>query len=177
MTEALQFDTFFLPGPTEVPSDVLAAMSRPMMPHRGAEFESLFARIQSGLQFVFRTRRPVYVSSSSATGLMEAAVRCAPPGPVLALVNGAFSARFAAIARACDRDTQVLEVPPGSVHEHSAIDEALAARTFAAMTVVHSETSTGALTDIAPPGRSRKGGGLRSDPGFLYNSPGSSHST
>jgi aspartate aminotransferase-like enzyme len=149
MTEALQFDTFFLPGPTEVPSDVLAAMSRPMMPHRGAEFESLFARIQSGLQFVFRTRRPVYVSSSSATGLMEAAVRCAPPGPVLALVNGAFSARFAAIARACDRDTQVLEVPPGSVHEHSAIDEALAARTFAAMTVVHSETSTGALTDIA----------------------------
>jgi aspartate aminotransferase-like enzyme len=108
---------------------------------------------------------------------MEAGVRCAPPGPVLALVNGAFSARFAAIARACDRDTQVLEVPPGSVHEHSAIDEALAARTFAAMTVVHSETSTGALTDIAPPGRSRKGGGLRSDPGFLYNSPGSSHST
>jgi aspartate aminotransferase-like enzyme len=80
---------------------------------------------------------------------MEAAVRCAPPGPVLALVNGAFSARFAAIARACDRDTQVLEVPPGSVHEHSAIDEALAARTFAAMTVVHSETSTGALADIA----------------------------
>jgi aspartate aminotransferase-like enzyme len=64
-------------------------------------------------------------------------------------VNGAFSARFAAIASACDRDTDVLDVPFGGVHDLSAIDEALAARTFAAMTVVHSETSTGALTDIA----------------------------
>jgi aspartate aminotransferase-like enzyme len=149
MTDRSPFGTFFLPGPTEVRGDVLAAMTRPMMPHRGAEFESLFARIQDGLRLVFRTRRPVYVSSSSATGLMEAAVRCAPRGPMLSLVNGAFSARFAAIARACDRETVVLDVPFGSVHELSTVDEALATRAFAAMTVVHSETSTGALTDIA----------------------------
>jgi aspartate aminotransferase-like enzyme len=142
------FGRFFLPGPTDVRPEVLRAMTRPMMPHRGKEFEALFARLQEGLRLVFRTRRPVLVSSSSATGLMEAAVRCAPPGAVLALVNGAFSARFAAIARACGRDTETLEAPLGRAVALEAVEERLRARRFAAVTVVHSETSTGALTDV-----------------------------
>lgn len=148
MSDRAAFGTFFLPGPTEVTAGVLDAMTRPMMGHRGAEFEELYARVQNGLRFVFRTRRNVYVSTSSATGMMEAAVRCAPPGPVLALVNGAFSARFAGIARACDRDVTVVEVPLGSVHDLAGVEGALSARAFAAMMVVHSETSTGALNDI-----------------------------
>ena len=77
MTDDTTFGTFFLPGPTEVRPEVLEAMTRPMIPHRGKEFEAMFARIQDGLRAVFRTRRPVYVSSSSATGLMEAGIRCA----------------------------------------------------------------------------------------------------
>ena len=95
------FGTFFLPGPTEVRREILEAMLAPMLPHRGAAFEAMFARIVQGLQPIFRTARPVYVSTSSATGFMEMAVRCAPPGPILSLVNGAFSDRFADIARAC----------------------------------------------------------------------------
>ena len=149
MNDRATFGTFFLPGPTEVRPEVLAAMSRAMIPHRGAAFESLYARLQSGLRLVFRTTRPVYVSTSSATGLMEAAVRCAPSGPVLALVNGAFSARFAQIARACGRPTHEIGVPLGSVHDPSAVEKALARSRFTALTVVHSETSTGALQDIA----------------------------
>lgn len=145
---ATPFGTFFLPGPTEVRPEVLQAMLQPMIPHRGAAFEALFARLQAGLQDVFRTTRPVFVSSSSATGLMEAAVRCAPPGDVLALVNGAFSERFAHIARACGRDTTVLQVPWGAVVPLDSVARALAARRYAAVTVVHSETSTGALTDV-----------------------------
>jgi aspartate aminotransferase-like enzyme len=142
------FGTFFLPGPTEVHAEVLAGMLRPMMPHRGAAFEQLFARCVSGLQTVFRTTRPVYVSSSSATGLMEGAVRAARPGPILALVNGAFSERFARIASACGRETEVLQAPLGASFELDAVRARLAARTWAAMTVVHSETSTGVLTDV-----------------------------
>lgn len=148
MSDRPAFGTFYLPGPTEVTGDVLDAMTRPMMGHRGAEFESLYARVQEGLRVVFRTTRNVYVGTSSATGMMETAVRCAPPGPVLALVNGAFSARFAAIARACDRGVTVLDASPGAVHDPAVVEAALAARAFAAMMVVHSETSTGALTDI-----------------------------
>lgn len=139
---------FFLPGPTEVRPEVLAAMTRPMIPHRGAAFERLFAAIQPGLKQVFRTTRPVLVSSSSATGLMEAGVRCAPPGPLLALVNGAFSDRFAQVARACGRTVEVLEVPLGETVPLERVEAALRAKSFAAVSVVHSETSTGALSDI-----------------------------
>ena len=143
------FGTFFLPGPTEVRAEVLAAMTQPMMPHRGAQFEALFMRVQDGLRHVFRTTRPVYVSTSSATGLMEAAIRCASAGPILSLVNGAFSERFAAISRGCGRETRVLDAPLGAVHDLRDVETALAASQYAAMTVVHSETSTGALADIA----------------------------
>ncbi|MGH7532341.1 MAG: alanine--glyoxylate aminotransferase family protein, partial [Gemmatimonadales bacterium] len=87
MTRLLDDGHFFLPGPTEVRPEILGAMTRAMIPHRGPEFERLFATLQAGLRPALRTRRPVLVSSSSATGLMEAGVRCAPMGPVLALVN------------------------------------------------------------------------------------------
>lgn len=144
----MSFGTFFLPGPTEVRDEVLAAMTQPMLPHRGAAFEALFANVQAGLRPIFRTTRPVYVSSSSATGLMEAAIRCARPGPILCLVNGAFSERFAQIATACGRDATVIG---GDWHQPVPLDvveEALRRRGYAAMTVVHSETSTGTLSDI-----------------------------
>jgi aspartate aminotransferase-like enzyme len=140
--------TFFFPGPTEVRAEVLAAMTRPLIAHRGAAFESLYATIQTALKPIFGTTRPVYVSSSSATGLMESAVRCAPAGRVLAIVNGAFSARFAAIAKACGRDMDVLEVPYGAIATLDMVKDALAKQRYAAVTVAHSETSTGALHDV-----------------------------
>lgn len=150
------FGTFFLPGPTEVRPAVLAAMLQPMLPHRGAEFEALYARCDAGLRRVFQTTRPVYLSSSSATGLMEGAVRAAPAGPVLAVITGAFAERFADIARACGRAVHTLDGPWGRAADPDAVARTLAAGVpdtlgggrFAAVTVVHSETSTGALTDV-----------------------------
>ena len=147
------FGTFFLPGPTEVRPDVLAAMMQPMIAHRGAAFEALFARLQAGLRPVFRTGRPVYVGTASATGFMEMAIRATPPGPVVSCVNGAFSERFADIAEACGRAVHRVAVPWGAVVSPRALDDALAAMPAdgraVAVTVVHSETSTGALHDVA----------------------------
>jgi aspartate aminotransferase-like enzyme len=148
MTLEPGFGRFFLPGPTEVRHEVLAAMLGPMMPHRGKRFEELFARLQVGLRAVFGTERPVFVSSSSATGLMEAAVRCAPGGAVLSLVNGAFSARFADISTACGHETDIVEAEWGGVVDLGEVERRLASRRYAAVTVVHSETSTGALSDV-----------------------------
>lgn len=144
------FGTFFLPGPTEVRREVLQAMLTPMLPHRGADFETMFARIVALLQPVFRTKRPVYVSTSSATGFMEMAIRCAPPGPILSLVNGAFSERFADIARSCGRDVDVCDAPWGDVVDLTRVADALRVKQYVALTVVHSETSTGALTPLQP---------------------------
>jgi aspartate aminotransferase-like enzyme len=119
-----------------------------MIAHRGSAFEQLFERLQGGLRPLFKTERPVYISSSSATGMMEAGVRCAPPGRILSLVNGAFSERFAHIASMCDRDVDRYEVAWGQVHTIPQLEERLSMRKYAAITVVHSETSTGALNDI-----------------------------
>jgi aspartate aminotransferase-like enzyme len=144
----MTFGTFFLPGPTEVRPAVLQAMLRPMISHRGAEFERMFAHLEAGLRQVFGTERPVYISTSSATGMMEAGVRCAPEGRVLSLVNGGFSARFAAIAGACGRDVDCYEVPWGEAHEPAVVRERLGRDRYAIVTVVHSETSTGVLNDV-----------------------------
>lgn len=148
MDSKMTFGTFFLPGPTEVRHEVLEAMLKPMIPHRSAEFEDMFARLQQGLRGVFITKRPVYIAASSGTGMMEAAIRALPSGPLLCLVNGAFSERFAHIAEMCGREVDRYEEPWGSVHSLDRLDELLAKKNYRAITVCHSETSTGALNDI-----------------------------
>lgn len=144
----MTFGTFFLPGPTEVRADVLKAMAQPMISHRGPEFEKIFVRVQEGMQQVFVTKRPVFTSTSSGTGMMEAAIRCAPEGKILSLVNGAFSERFASIAESCGREVERYEVPWGEIHDPAELDRRLSAGSFAAVTVAHSETSSGALNDV-----------------------------
>lgn len=148
MNSTKTFGTFFLPGPTEVRQEILAAAMQPMIAHRGSAFEQLFERLQRGLRPLFMTNRPVYISSSSATGMMEAGIRCAPPGRILSLVNGAFSERFAHIASMCARDVDRYEVAWGQIHTIPQLDERLSMRSYSAITVVHSETSTGALNDV-----------------------------
>lgn len=148
MDRKMKFGTFFLPGPTEVREDVLEAMLRPMIPHRSAEFEDMFARLQTGLREVFLTKRPIYIAASSGTGMMEAAIRALPEGPMLCLVNGAFSERFAHIAEMCGREIDRYEEPWGSVHSVNRLEELLSKKDYRAITVCHSETSTGALNDV-----------------------------
>lgn len=140
---------FFLPGPTEVSSDVLEAQVRPVLPHRGADMRVLMARLQAGLRPLFGTDRDVIVAAASATGLMEAAIRNGVRERVLCLVNGAFSERFAAIAEACGKQVERVDVPWGAVHDPDEVGERVAAGGFDAVTLVHSETSTGALNPVA----------------------------
>ena len=143
------FGRFFLPGPTEVRPSILQAMLQPMIGHRGKGMEDLIARIEPDLQYVFRTKRPVYIASSSATGLMEGAIRNGVRSRVLCLVNGAFSDRFFQIARACGVEAEALTVPWGQVHTPEMLADALKGGKYDAVTVAHSETSTGALNPIA----------------------------
>lgn len=142
------FGRFFLPGPTEVRPPVLAAQARPVIGHRGRAIQTLMGRLQAGLKPVFGTDQPVFISTSSASGLMEAAIRNGVRSRVLCLVNGAFSERFASIATSCGMETDVLAVPWGEVHDPAEVAERLDGSSYDAVTVVHSETSTGALQDL-----------------------------
>jgi predicted phosphoserine aminotransferase len=143
------FGTFFLPGPTEVRPEVLRAMLKPMIGHRVSEMEDLMGGVQPRLRTIFRTARPVYVSASSATGLMEAAVRNSARGRVLSLVNGAFSERFFQITLATGLSADSVEVAWGHGHTPDLLRDMLSRGIYDAVTVVHSETSTGALNPIA----------------------------
>jgi len=143
------FGRFFLPGPTDVHPDVLAAMLRPMIGHRGKEMEAILAGMAPRLGSIFRTHRPVLVGSNSATGFMEMAIRNGARRRVLSVVNGAFSDRFADIAARCGRDVVRLELPLGSALEPDRLRDALKRSQVDAVTLVHSETSTGALAPLA----------------------------
>lgn len=128
--------------------EILGAMVRPVIGHRGREMEELMGRIGPRLSRLFRTHRPVYISTSSATGLMEAAVRNCAPRRVLSLVNGAFSERFFEIAQACGREAVRVDVEWGESNEPGALRETLLRGPYDAVTLVHSETSTGVLNPL-----------------------------
>ena len=140
---------FFLPGPTEVRPEVLAAMNQPVIGHRGSEMLALLRQADPGLRALFRTARPVYVATASATGLMEAGVRCGVRRRALALVNGAFAERFRDLVGDCGRHCESYTVPWGEAHEPAEVERRLRAGDFDAVTVTHSETSTGVLNPLA----------------------------
>jgi len=142
------FGRFFLPGPTEVLPEVLRAQQRAMIGHRGAATEALLGSLDAPLKAVFRTARAVMIGATSATGFMEAAIRNGVRRRVLCLVNGAFSDRFAKIATACGKEVVKAEVPWGEAFEPDHVARLLESSGADAVTVVHSETSTGALSPV-----------------------------
>jgi len=142
-------ERFFLPGPTEVRSEVLEAMRHPMIPHRSSAMELLMQTVHGRLQPLFGTARPVYVVNGSATSGMEMAIRCGSIERVLALVCGAFGERFAEVAELTGRDVTRVIAEPGEVVSPEQVRLALEHGSYDTVTVVHSETSTGALSDVA----------------------------
>src|SRR5438045_2779513 len=68
-------DKLFTPGPVEVSTKTMAAFSRPMIGHRGEDFKNLYRDIHPRLQTLFVTKQPVFLSTSSAWGVMEASIR------------------------------------------------------------------------------------------------------
>jgi len=151
MTAPIDYGRFFLPGPTEVRPEILEAMVRPIIGHRGKDMEELLSGMDVALRALFRTDRPVYVSTSSATGFMEAAITNLSRCRMLCLVGGAFGARFHKIADVCGRPADVLAAEWGTPHTPEMLGEALMAEPgkYDLVTVVHSETSTGVLNPVA----------------------------
>lgn len=147
------FQRLFIPGPTDVLPEVLAAQTAPMIGHRSDEFEALFAKCQDQLQRLYSTEARVFVVAASGSGLQEAAIRNAVQRRVLCFVNGAFSERWYNVATGCDKDAVRVDIPwntavkPEQVVE--ALQQALADGPVEAITVVHNETSTGVTSPVA----------------------------
>jgi aspartate aminotransferase-like enzyme len=141
-------DKLFIPGPVEVSPKTLAEFSRPMIGHRTAEFREIYAEIHPRLQTLFGTKQPVFLSTSSAWGVMEAAIRNVVQKRVLCCMCGAFSDKWLDVARRCGKEAEPLQVDWGKHIDHNAVDRQLATGRFDAVTLIHNETSTGVTNPL-----------------------------
>lgn len=140
----------FIPGPVEVSAKTFAAFTKPMIGHRSGDFKKLYASIQPRLQTLFGTKQPVFLSTSSAWGVMEGAIRnLVGTGKVLNCMCGAFSDKWFDVSKKCGKEAVALQVEWGQPVRGAQIREALKAGGFDAVTVIHNETSTGVMSDIA----------------------------
>ena len=138
-----------IPGPVEGSPKTFQAFCRPMIGHRGQGYKDLYARIQPQLQALLGTRQLVYLSTSSAWGVMEGALRNLTRRKVLNCMCGAFSDKWFDVAKRCGREAEALQVPWGSPIRAEAVDARLATGQFDTLTLIHNETSTGTLSPLA----------------------------
>jgi aspartate aminotransferase-like enzyme len=139
----------FIPGPVAVSEKTLRAMTQPMIGHRSSDFVALYQSIQPDLQALFYTKDPVYLSTSSAWGMMEAAIRNVVKRKVLNCMNGAFSDKWNDVSLRCGKPAGGLKFDWGQPVDPEAVRRELSTGQYDAITIIHNETSCGCMTDIA----------------------------
>ncbi|MGR4932228.1 pyridoxal-phosphate-dependent aminotransferase family protein [Bradyrhizobium sp. CAR08] len=143
-----------IPGPTNTPLPILAAVGKPTIDHRGPEFAELGLNVLKRIRSVFKTNRPVIIYPTSGSGAWEAAlVNTLSPGDrILMFETGWFSTLWAKMTKALGLEPEIISgdwrsgVDAGVMEAHLRADKQHAIR---AVAVVHNETSTGVASDIA----------------------------
>ena len=141
-----------IPGPTPCPTDVLQAMGKQMINHRGEEFGQILNRVTDKLKQLFQTKEDVFLLTASGTGGLEAAIvnTLSPEDKVLSVSNGVFGERFATIAEQFRAEVIPLRFEWGKAADADAVRRALNAEPkIKAVLVTHNETSTGVTNDLA----------------------------
>ena len=140
-----------IPGPTNLPPEVRAAIGAPSMYHRGPNFGALLDGCNRGLQVVFQTSNDVIILSSSGTGGVEAAIvnLLSPDDRVLVVRGGKFGERMGEIAARFGALVTYLDVEPGRAAEPHQLADTLARKPFRAVLFVQNETSTGVTQNVA----------------------------
>ncbi|MCA3597694.1 MAG: aminotransferase class V-fold PLP-dependent enzyme [Methylobacterium sp.] len=143
-----------IPGPTNTPLPVLAAMAKPTIDHRGPEFGKLGLDVLSRIRGVFGTQNPVVIYPASGTGAWEAAlVNTLSPGDrVVMFETGWFATLWSRMARRLGIEAEFIPSDWRAGADAAAIEAHLRddkTHEIKAVCVVHNETSTGCVTDIA----------------------------
>ena len=143
-----------LPGPTNVPERILRAMSKPTIDHRGPEFKEFGAKILKELKDVFQASEYVFIYPASGSGSWESGLSntLSPGDKVLRFDAGYFSEIWGLVATRLGLEVQVepwdwrLPVDPVALAELLNADPN---HEIKAVLIVHNETATGVVTDIA----------------------------
>jgi alanine-glyoxylate transaminase / serine-glyoxylate transaminase / serine-pyruvate transaminase len=143
-----------IPGPTPIPDRILRAIDRPVIDHRGPEFQKLAKRALAGIKTIFKCSGPVIIYTATGTGAWEAAlVNTLSPGDKVLMCNtGQFATLWKAMATKLGLKPEFIETDwrigadPQQIEAHLRADKAHAIK---AVCVLHNETSTGCLSPIA----------------------------
>jgi alanine-glyoxylate transaminase / serine-glyoxylate transaminase / serine-pyruvate transaminase len=143
-----------IPGPTNTPLPVLAAMAKPTIDHRGPEFGRLGLDVLTRIRRVFGTKNPVVIYPASGTGAWEAAlVNTLSPGDrVVMFETGWFATLWSRMAKRLGIEAEFIPSDWRAGADAAAIEARLKddkSHEIKAVCVVHNETSTGCVTDIA----------------------------
>ncbi len=138
----------FIPGPTQVSDKSYKAMTTPVFGHRSKDFVALYNSIQPGIQKLFGTTDPVYISTSSAWGVMEGSLRNVVSKRVLNLMCGAFSDKWFNVSKRCGKEATALQFEWGQPVDPDKLRKELQTNEFDAVTLVHNETSTGVMNPL-----------------------------
>lgn len=138
----------FIPGPVEVSAKTYKAMTQPVFGHRSSDFVKLYQSIQPGLQQLFYTADPVYLSTSSAWGVMEGALRNLTRKKVLNICSGAFSDKWFDVAKRCGFEADALTYEWGTPVDPEDLRQRLATGAYDVVTLIHNETSTGTMNPL-----------------------------
>lgn len=139
----------FIPGPIEVSDKTYKALTTPVFGHRSKDFVELYQSVQPGLQQLFQTKDPVFISTSSAWGVMEGAIRNLVHKKVLNICSGAFSDKWFDVSQRCGKQAEALQYEWGEPVRPEDIRERLQTGEFDVVTLIHNETSTGTMNPLA----------------------------
>ena len=143
------------PGPVAVDERVIEAMNRPAIAHYHPEYFDVFDETMEMLESIFGTSGDVIILPGSGRVGMEASlVSITDPGDrILCVVTGTFARWFVQIAKRARCKVTILEGKWGGAINPEEVEKILNEEEFKAVTVVHSETSTGARNPIATIGK------------------------
>jgi len=139
------------PGPVMVPAEVMLEMAKPMEHHRTAWYRDMYKEVHELLQYVFQTEGTCLVFTGSGTSAMEATiVGCCPTGhKALVVQNGKFAERWVKVCATFNIAHTALDLKWGTGATPADVEKALDADPkIDTVIVVHSETSTTALSDV-----------------------------
>ena len=140
-----------IPGPTPLPNEVLQAMTKQMIYHRGPEFGRMLNGVTANLKKLFQTKGDVFLLTASGTGGLEAAIvkTLSPGDKVLSVSIGAFGERFGNIAQQFGAEVIPLCFEWGKAADVDAVRQILHTEPeVKAVLVTHNETSTGVTNDL-----------------------------
>ncbi|MDA0656416.1 MAG: aminotransferase class V-fold PLP-dependent enzyme [Proteobacteria bacterium] len=143
-----------IPGPSNVPDRILRAIDNATMDHRGPAFGVLGLEVLDGLKKIFQTEGDVIIYPSSGTGAWEAAlVNTLSPGDrVVMYESGQFATLWKGLAERIGLKPEFIESDwrhPLDPSDVEALLKENKAGEIKAVCVVHNETSTGMVNDVA----------------------------